>query len=202
MAEIIGPDIVDELAIAEPNVITSPRTYFTNSDLRQLQEDIAKTVRPSHSTSPPKKIGTKAQGKLKAAEWRAVIEFELPVFLMKYWYAADTANLNARDKARHDLAIVTMRLACALRMMTSCRTSQRHKDASAMHMRAYLEGILRQRPDLPLLPSHHYAMHIPDFLPRFGPVPGWWMFPFERVIGKLQQIHTNGKLGEISTHTC
>jgi hypothetical protein len=30
---------------------------------------------------------------------------------------------------------------------------------------------------------------------RFGPIHGWWMFPFERVIGLLQQFNTNSEMG-------
>jgi hypothetical protein len=32
----------------------------------------------------------------------------------------------------------------------------------------------------------------------FGPMHGWWMFVFERVIGMLQKTNTNDKLGEFS----
>jgi hypothetical protein len=31
---------------------------------------------------------------------------------------------------------------------------------------------------------------------RYGPVHGWWMFPFERVIGALQKTNTNYKIGK------
>lgn len=39
-------------------------------------------------------------------------------------------------------------------------------------------------------------MHIPAFLLRFGPMPGWWMFPFKWVIGLLQKVKTNRKIGK------
>ncbi|EPS96582.1 hypothetical protein FOMPIDRAFT_1130286, partial [Fomitopsis schrenkii] len=119
-------------------------SFFTKDDLYHFQREIAATLRPSHSTGPPVKIGTKAHGKLKADQWKA----------------------------------------------------ERHITSFGEHMLAYLKGIRRILPGQSLLPSHHNALHIPDFLQRFGPMPGWWMFPFERVIGLLQKVKTNGKIGK------
>ncbi|KAJ7602580.1 hypothetical protein FB45DRAFT_758086 [Roridomyces roridus] len=44
-------------------------------------------------------------------------------------------------------------------------------------------------------PNIHVAFHIYDFLLLFGPVISWWCFPFERVIGYLQKIHTTNRVG-------
>ena len=89
-----------------------------------------------------------------------------------------------------------MYLACAIRQGVTYQTSERHVQIYAEYMLTYLKDLLRIRPDLSLLPSHHNAMHTPVFLLRFGPMPGWWMFPFERVIGLLQKVKTNGKIGK------
>jgi hypothetical protein len=40
------------------------------------------------------------------------------------------------------------------------------------------------------------ALLVGNFLRLYGPVRGWWMFPFERVIGNLQRSRTNNKLGK------
>ncbi|KAH9912870.1 uncharacterized protein B0H18DRAFT_960738 [Fomitopsis serialis] len=127
LSEIVGDDFVAEVAAS--NSTNGPRSLFTKDDLLRVQSEIACTMRPSHSTGPPARIGTKVHGKLKADQWKAGIDFELPVYLMKH--------------------------------------------------------------------CHHNAMHIPEFLMHFGPMPGWWMFPFERVIGLLQQVNTNGKIGQM-----
>jgi len=44
-------------------------------------------------------------------------------------------------------------------------------------------------------PNVHAAFHIYDFLLLFGPVMSWWTFPFEHLIGVLQRINTNNKIG-------
>lgn len=41
------------------------------------------------------------------------------------------------------------------------------------------------------------AFHIKDYLVLFGPVHAWWTFPFERLIGMLQRMPNNGKIGEL-----
>ena len=40
------------------------------------------------------------------------------------------------------------------------------------------------------------ALLVADYLRLYGPVRGWWMFPFERVIGDLQRTNTNSQQGE------
>lgn len=194
VSDIVGEGFVAEMEASRRT--EGLHTVFSKEDLQRLQSDIADTIRPSHSTGPPARIGTKAQGKLKADQWKAAIDFELPVFLMKYWYTSDMVDLGSIDRAKHDLALNTMYLACAIRQGVTYQTSERHVQAYAAYMLTYLKDLRRIRPDLSLLPSHHNAMHIPAFLLRFGPMPGWWMFPFERVIGLLQKVKTNGKIGK------
>ncbi|KAL6307883.1 hypothetical protein BKA93DRAFT_715574, partial [Sparassis latifolia] len=141
-------------------------------DLKHVQADIAETSRPIYSVGPPANMGTKGQGKLKADHWKAAIEFELPVSLMKHWHRERLDNLS--DKSKH----------------------QNHHTRYTIHMHAYLSDILELKPGLTLVPNHHNALHLGDFLMRFGPVHGWWMFPFKRLIGALQQVNTNYKQGQ------
>jgi hypothetical protein len=63
-------------------------------------------------------------------------------------------------------------------------------------MVAYLQCLLDLYPNIQFRPNHHAALHIGTLLTQFGPAHGWWMFPFERVIGILQGINTNSKLGK------
>ncbi|EPS92577.1 hypothetical protein FOMPIDRAFT_1137597 [Fomitopsis schrenkii] len=166
-SEIVGNDFVTDVTSLKST--NGPSSFFTKDDLSDFQYVITTTLRPSHSTGSPAKIGTKAHGKLKADQWKAVIEFELPVYLMTKWWASDPTMLNEKERIKHELAVNTMELACAIR-----------QNDISQH--------------LSLLPSHHKVLHIPQFLRRFGPMPGWWMFAFERIIGLLQKVKTNRKL--------
>ena len=165
-------------------------------ELHQIQHDIVITKRPTWQSSPPADFGSPAHGKLKADQWRTCIEFDLPVSLVKLWQndsQPDNSVRYCRNKAIHS----TMMLAMAVRWGTSHRTSKRHAQKYLDYMKAYLQTLLELCPNQQLHPIHHNALHLPEFLLRFGPVHGWWMFPFERMIGILQKINTNSKMGKI-----
>lgn len=59
-----------------------------------------------------------------------------------------------------------------------------------------LECIRDAFPSHSFRPNHHSCLHLHEFLLRYGPMHGWWMFPFERIIGALQKTNTNYKIGE------
>jgi hypothetical protein len=129
---------------------------------------------------------------LKADQWRSCIEFDIPVSLVQLWMAdVDVSN----DDRRRKLTESTMFLATALRWATSHRTSQRHADEYMRNMRAYVKSLRDLFPEMKLRPNHHNALYLGELLLRFGPVHGWWMFPFERLIGLLQKINSNKKIG-------
>jgi hypothetical protein len=164
-------------------------------ELRQIQADISATTRPRWQSGPPPKFGTKAAGKLKADQWRSCIEFDIPISLVKLWSAAGQAEGNVDDDRRRKLLHSTMLLATAIRWVATHRTSTHHAAEYMRNMHAYLKSLRDLFPDRDLLPNHHNALYIGEMLLRFGPIYGWWMFPFERVIGLLQQINTNQKIG-------
>ncbi|KAJ6590759.1 hypothetical protein B0H10DRAFT_2233565 [Mycena sp. CBHHK59/15] len=41
----------------------------------------------------------------------------------------------------------------------------------------------------------HIVFHLYDFIKLWGPVISWWAFPVERLIGLLQKIESNGRVG-------
>jgi hypothetical protein len=162
-------------------------------ELKQIQRDIKATIRPTWQTPPPSNFGSPSHGKLKADVWRTTMEFDLLVSLARMWCKA-----SATDRQRK-MAESTFLLAIALRYGTSHRTSEHHAAQYTQYMEAYLKTLLELHPAMKLHPIHHNALHFAKFLLLFGPAHGWWMFPFERLIGKLQQVHTNNKLGEYQT---
>lgn len=46
-----------------------------------------------------------------------------------------------------------------------------------------LKTLKELQPTKRLRPNHINALLVGDYLRLYGPVRGWWMFPFERVIG-------------------
>ncbi|TDL14213.1 hypothetical protein BD410DRAFT_696105, partial [Rickenella mellea] len=165
-----------EFSLEDPSLFTERvninskvhvESCVSKGDLKNIQSHIINTTRPNWQVPPPSHFGEPGHGKLKADEWRSTIEFDLPVSLVQVWSG------------------------------TEKRTSKRHSNMYMKYMHDYLESLLELFPDLRLRPNHHNALHIGELLLRFGPMHGWWMYPFERVIGILQRMNTNNKLGQL-----
>ena len=191
-------DLVDiDVDLGQEAFSYDGQPMLATEELKQIQQDILETIRPTWQTSPPKNFGSPAHGKLKADQWRTCIEFDLPVSLVRMW--GDTnhgSNSDALQIRRQKIVESTMHLSVAIRWAVSHRTSELHANQYRRHMMAYLETLRELCPTMDLHPVHHNALHIPEFLLRFGPMHGWWMFPFERLIGILQKIKINFKIGK------
>ena len=62
-------------------------------------------------------------------------------------------------------------------------------------MLAYL-CTLRELFNHNLVPNHHLSLHLSTCLLLFGPVHGWWGYPFERYNGIIQRLNTNNKISK------
>jgi hypothetical protein len=197
-AILIGDGYIDD-AVEESSEDINDRRYqpLTKAELKQLQDNIANTTRPPWHRGPPVNLGEPGHGKLKADQWRSCIEFDLPVFVAQLWSGTDSITDDQRALDRQKLAHSTMLLAMAIRWGTSHKTSQHHVDQYMKYLHAYLESLIDIFPHIKLRPNHHVALHIGEYLLRFGPSHGWWMFPFERLIGILQQVNTSNRFGKI-----
>ncbi|KDR74679.1 hypothetical protein GALMADRAFT_42003, partial [Galerina marginata CBS 339.88] len=143
--------------------------------LSKIREEIAVTLRPVWQAALPDTFGSPEHGKLKADQWRTVMEFDIPVSLIR--------ALALRKPTGH--------------IGEDARFHQFHAEKYTFYMRRYLAGIRTLYPDYILKPNHHYALHIPDILTLFGPLHGTWAFFLERLIGRLQKMNTNCKIGDM-----
>lgn len=169
---------------------------LTDEEINGIQAELKGIKRPSWHRGPPKNLGDAEHGKLKAEQWRSAIEFDLPVTLVKLW-GVNSGGEERKQKLAHS----TMLLAMAIRWGMSHVTSTHHTQQYRKYMKAYLECIRDVFPGHSFRPNHHACLHIDEFLLRYGPMHGWWMFPFERIIGGLQKTITNHKIGEYRVNT-
>ena len=194
LEEMVGFEYIDEVETSYKYSVGDDGV--SREELEHLHAALRSTVRPTWQRGPPVNLGCAAHGKLKADQWRSAIEFDVPMFLAQAWSYSDAEVLNDdKKRRRRQLLASTMLLATAIRWGTSDVTSQIHAEKYTQHMMAYLECILHLYPSFKLKPNHHGALHIGPFLLEFGPMRGWWMYPFERIIGILQKTNTNHKLG-------
>jgi hypothetical protein len=203
LQDIVGTDYIDEdiensaRQQGQDKIKNVGDDCITKQELERIRKDIKSIIRPSWHRAPPSNLGEAGHGKLKADQWRSCIEFDLPVSLAQMWLSRDASQqVDENVKRRQKLAESTMLLATAIQWATSHVTSKTHAEQYTKCMHAYLNCLRELYPNIALRPSHHASLHIGQFLLRFGPMHGWWMFPFERVIGNLQKTNTNHKLGE------
>jgi hypothetical protein len=167
--------------------------HLSKADIKRLQSYIQATVRPSWHAPPPPNLGDPSHGKLTADQWRSCIEFDVPVALIQM---ASTGMWKGGQIPQEQIIHSTMLLAMAIGWATSHRTSEEHVKKYNEYMHAYLQSLLSMFPGMTLRPNHHNSLHLGSGLLNFGPIHGWWTFPFERLVGILQQVNTNSKMGE------
>ncbi|KAJ7175585.1 hypothetical protein C8R46DRAFT_1160842 [Mycena filopes] len=160
-------------------------------DMEALWDDISRIVKPSWVTSLPAKVGGSAGGgKLKADQWRVLGTIYMPLTLGRLW-----ANSDPLSKQRR-LLDLTMDLVSSVILAASRETSVAVAEAYHRHMLSYRIGLQNLFPHYECHPNHHMALHITECLLLYGPVHGWWTFPFERLIGALERIPTNYRPGK------
>lgn len=162
---------------------------FTTNEMEALWEDIENLVKPSWIQSPPRALGMPSCGKLKSDQWQIISSLYLPVTLIRLW--SNPTSEGARLRRRRELLQLTMHLLSAIIIASSQITS-----AQMIHMLEYRKQLKTLFPDYKCHPNHHVALHLPEYLLLYGPVHGWWAYPYKHVIGILQCFLTNYKEGE------
>jgi len=169
---------------------------ITKDSLHAIRKHIEATIRPSWQAHLPHNFGSPEHGKLKADQWRTAIEFDIPVSLAQLLHKEKDTISKVQYTRLSKLVELTFNLAMAIAWGLSRITSAHHAERYMFYMHRYLNGIRELFPDYQLKPNHHYALHIPDILRLFGPLHGTWAFALERLIGRLQKMNTNFKIGK------
>lgn len=154
--------------------------------LEELRNDLATTVLPSWVASPPRDFGKPSHGKLTADQWRTVCTVNMVITLVRLW------NTASSSEQYQNLLINFVHLVVAVDLGTRKTMFPERAELFDYHMRQYLTT-LRDNFGHDLRPNHHACLHLKEFLDLFGPVQGWWAFPFERYNGIIAQLKTNNK---------
>ena len=165
---------------------TAKYDVFTSEVLWKVREDIVNVTLPSWIERPPSNFGSAGHGKLKADEWRTVCTIHMTLALVRLWGVSD-ASTEERAVLDNFLHLVMATDLATRRSMSPSRAATFDK-----YMLKYVQG-LRTLWNHRLVPNHHLSLHLRQCLELFGPVQGWWAFPFERFNGLLQQTRMNTK---------
>jgi hypothetical protein len=166
--------------------------------IQYIQRVIKDTVTPSWINSVPSNYGENNAGTIKADEWRILSTVYLPIALVTLW--GDRAAANDPNSYLHSVLDHTMALFQAVTLVCRYTMNLRRVTAYRTLMKQWIDNLFDVHPhakDHHLRPNVHASLHLYDFLISFGPVVNWWCFPFERLIGTLQQINTNEKVGGV-----
>src|SRR6266851_4281907 len=166
---------------------------ISQDELGMIREDIANTTHPHWHTAPLANLGQVSHGKLKADKWRSCFKFDIPVSLLQI---GTQGNASQMDEYRAKLVHSTLVLAIAIRWATSHHVSAKHIKQYEKNMKDYLKTLKELQPSQCFCPNHINTLLVSKYLYLYSPIQGWWMFPFERVIGDLQRSSTNNKPGE------
>ncbi|PIL29463.1 hypothetical protein GSI_08405 [Ganoderma sinense ZZ0214-1] len=197
---------VDADAIRIPPILDHDATDFHLSDemgadiskyrvlsydvLQSIRADLRSTYLPSWLERPPSNFGSPSHGKLKADQWRTICTVNMVVTLVRLW--------NSPEASPHDKLLLEnfLHLVAAVDMASRRSMSRDRALAYDKHMFSYLCG-LQHIFGHDFVPNHHLSLHLYECLVLFGPVHGWWAFPFERYNGLMHRININHKPAEM-----
>lgn len=159
----------------------------------QLQN---KVVLPSQLKKPPNPVGQKKAGKWKAHQWYTLFQYIVPLVLPEM-FVKD--HLKISTKSSFGLILVNAGALCRCTSIV-CEKAISPNDPEIFELHYKRYGITSKQlfQNVNVRPNHHYALHIPQMLRRWGPLHGVAEFSGERFIGFLQKVKTNNKTNEIN----
>ena len=183
----------------EPRVSDNiPLKVVTPEVMQRIRDVVRDTVTPSWISSVPYNFGDASAGTLKADEWRTMSTIYIPLALVSMWgegtsHSSPDVGIMLRRILDHTMALV-----CAITIACLRTTTEARALAYRTFVATYIHDLQDILPEATRRTNQHMAMHIYDFMRLFGPVHSWWCFPFERLIGQLQRMTNNHKIGMCS----
>ena len=184
-------DMIEE-AIEEERL----KSDFEKDDLEAIRVDICRIILPSFVESPPRNFGCKSHGKLKANTWFIFLVICAPITFIRLFAELD------KDDRKRVLMEHLLHLSNALAIASSRSLNAELIGEFRRLLEAYILQIPLLFPDRNcLVPNHHMALHVWEYMVEFGPVYSWWAYPYERVNGIIQKTKSNFKSCECLAHS-
>ena len=158
---------------------------FTTAELTRIHACLSDAIIPSWVERPPRNLGEKSHGKLKADQWFVLFSIFLPLVLPEIWQVPSNNRHQSLLNNFYNLVTCT-NIVCAYSVTSESANT-------------YLDHYIKYRQSSRILfpkvgerPNHHYAMHNADLMKFWGPLMPLSEFAGERHNGNLQNIETNG----------
>ena len=153
---------------------------------------------PSWVSSVLNNFGDAMAGTLKANEWWTLGTIYLPIALISLW-GEGTPHMSTKEAAcflqvlKHTMCLVSAVIIALKHYISSSRSSDYLKQMST-----YLSDLQTIHPSANFHPYYHLSLHLPYFFHLFGPSHCFCTYPFERLIGWIQHLLSNHKIGTLS----
>ncbi|TFK58919.1 hypothetical protein BDN72DRAFT_781429 [Pluteus cervinus] len=183
------PQPLDEPVVSLQEPDDEPEVIILDSVvIGEIVGDMEKTIKPSWLASAPRTLGDPGHGKLSADQWRTVCTINMVITLIRIW----TPGSNHHQYLENFLHLIT-----AIRWATMRTSSTKQVTLIKDHFKRYCETTVELFGENALVPNTHMSLHLAECIEAFGPVHGWWAFPFERYNGIIQRQNSNNKVGEL-----
>lgn len=188
------PRPVIDLALAWASAHKQDVVVLNHAILTEVWGDMVKTTLPSWVGHVPRNLSCSSHRKIKADQWRTACLVNLIITLCRIWGKPGTT---AKETA---LLWNFLSLVITIRWATMRCITPAHISIVEDHLAYYTKSTASIFGEKALVVNNHVSLHTPECLYAFGPVHGWWAFPFERFNGIIQKLSTNHKLGEFALH--
>ncbi|MBW0478412.1 hypothetical protein O181_018127 [Austropuccinia psidii MF-1] len=161
-----------------------------SNDLKQTIRNKIKDVIVQKGVSLIKsKVGTAGNGRLKASEWRILFSVYIPLVFLDSLFETEPQN--------HLLLVNTTALIKCTEIVGAKSINQEEAELFAQEYGVYQTTSSQLFKNIKITPNHHYSMHIPEQLMRWGPLMGVSEFGGERLIGTLVKFKNNSINGAV-----
>ncbi|MBW0550335.1 hypothetical protein O181_090050 [Austropuccinia psidii MF-1] len=148
---------------------------------------------PTGASRLPTDLSSAKNGCLKASQWLTLYTLFMPLVILDM-YIEGKGTIHVESNRGRFLQNTGDLIQC---LQTACTRVLRDGHVERFY-NAYSRYTVTSRQlfnNPRVKPNQHYALHIPEELKIWGLLMGVAEFPGERMIGILQKISTNGKIG-------
>ncbi|KAH9471668.1 hypothetical protein Pst134EA_033299 [Puccinia striiformis f. sp. tritici] len=178
--------------------------FFSEEDIVKFRAAMKQVVLPPRLSKLPENLGEERHGKLKAAQWYSLFAFIIPLVISDL-YLDNIRHIDIKSNRSKFIMNTAYLMECTHILFAREVTSSNIKRFEDNY-RKYGETVSGLFTDVKVQPNHHCALHIPDQMRAWGPLPRVAEFAGERLIGFLQKIKTNDLIdkmnGTMMQHAC
>ncbi|THU79883.1 hypothetical protein K435DRAFT_606668, partial [Dendrothele bispora CBS 962.96] len=158
--------------------------------LEMIRSCIQNIPLPTYVTRPPGNLGEPSHGSLKAYDYQILFTVIFPLIIPELWPPSNCTDYQALFLNNFD------HLVASTNIVSAYSTSDQDAEEYMRHYVRYRET-LGELFEVKWKPNHHYAMHNPDLLRRWGPLAEVSEFAGERANYLSQSVNTNRRIYDL-----